>query len=55
MMNLGAKLHIGVNEIVATIKRGLLDHIHMQVMQLLVLSLIFLVKFESYVDIRLSL
>ena len=32
MMNLGAKLHIGVNEIVATIKRGLLDHIRIQVM-----------------------
>ena len=32
MMNLGAKLHIGVNEIVANIKRGLLDHIRMQVM-----------------------
>ena len=31
MMNSGAKLHIGVNEIVATIKRGLIDHIHMQV------------------------
>ena len=29
MMNLGAKLHIGVNEIVATIKRGLLEHIRM--------------------------
>ena len=32
MTNLGAKLHIGVNEIVATIKRGLLDHIRIQVM-----------------------
>ena len=32
MMNLGAKLHIGVNEMVATIKRGLLDPIKMHVM-----------------------
>ena len=31
MMNLVAKLHIGVNKIVATIKRGLLDRIRMQV------------------------
>ena len=32
MTNLGAKLHISVNEIIATIKRGLLDHIRIQVM-----------------------
>ena len=32
MINLGAKLQIGVNEIVATIKRGLLDHIRIQLM-----------------------
>ena len=32
MMNLGAKLHINVNDMVATIKRGLLDPIKMHVM-----------------------
>ena len=32
MMNLDAKLHLGVNEIVVTIKCGLLDHIRMQAM-----------------------
>ena len=32
MMNLGAKLHINVNDMVATIKRGLLDPIKMYVM-----------------------
>ena len=32
MMNSGAKLHINVNDMVATIKRGLLDPIKMHVM-----------------------
>ena len=32
MMNLGAKLHINVNDMVTTIKRGLLDPIKMHVM-----------------------
>lgn len=32
MMNFGAKLHINISDIIATIKRGLLDHIRMQVM-----------------------
>ena len=32
MINLGAKLHIGVNEMVETIKRGLQDAIKMHVM-----------------------
>ena len=32
MMNFGAKLHINISNIIAIIKRGLLDHIRMQVM-----------------------
>ena len=34
MMNFGAKLHININDIIATIKRGLLHYIRIQVMMI---------------------